>query len=91
MTHFGGSRQTGNLIDRGTNYCWVPGMESIWVEHTSMSDFVDGLVALVDEEYSTMDQLNVAVEQFVLRQGVLCRAVHKIEGMRSSNPNKLLL
>ena len=38
------------------------GMESIWIEHTSMPDFVDGLLALVDEDYSITDQLHDAVE-----------------------------
>ena len=41
MTCFGGSSQAGNLMDGGTCYHWVPGMESIWVEYTSMSDFVN--------------------------------------------------
>ena len=37
-------------------------MESIWIEHTSMPDFVDGLLELVDEDYSTTDQLHDVVE-----------------------------
>ena len=53
-------------MDGETGYLWVPGMERIWVKYTSTLDFNDGLVALVDEEYSTTDQLNVAMEQFVL-------------------------
>ena len=53
-------------MDEETSYLWVPGMERIWVEHMSTLDFNDGLVALVDEEYSTTDQLNVAMAQFVL-------------------------
>ena len=64
-------------------------MESIWAEHTSMTDFVNGLVALVDEEYSTTDQLHEAVEQFVLRQSILCGAVHKGRGV-ATLPNPFL-
>ena len=66
MIHFGGGSQMGNLIDGRTCYCWVSGTESIRIEHTSMPDFVDGLLALVDEKYSTTDQLHEALEQFVL-------------------------
>ena len=62
MTQFGGGSQVGNLMDRKTCYHWVSGMESIWIEHTTMPDFVDGLLALVDEDYSTTDQLHDAVE-----------------------------
>ena len=53
-------------MDGRTCYRWVSGIESIWMEHTSMSDFVDGILALIDEDYSTNDQLHDAVEKFVL-------------------------
>ena len=62
MTRFGGGGQVGNLMNGKTCYRWVSGMESNWIEHTSMADFVDGLPELVDEDYSTTDQLHDAVE-----------------------------
>ena len=62
MTRFGRGSQVGNLMDGKTCYCWVSSIESIWIEHTSIPDFVDGLLALVDEDYSITDQLHDAVE-----------------------------
>ena len=76
QTRFGGTTQGSNLLDEEAHYCWVPGMETTKVEHTSTSDFVDGLLAVVGGKYSTTDQLNVSVEQYMLRQGILCGAVH---------------
>ena len=40
--YFGRGSQAGNLMDGKICYCWVSGMESIWIEHTSMPDFVNG-------------------------------------------------
>ena len=62
MIQFGRSSQVGCLMDGKTCYRWVSGMENIWIEHTSMPDFVDGLLELVDEDYSTTDQLHDVVE-----------------------------
>ena len=44
-----------------TLYRWVPGMENTWVEHTSTTDFVDGLATMVGVDYTTTDLLNIAV------------------------------
>ena len=62
QTRFGGTTQGSNMLDEESQSSWVPGMETTKVEHTSTSDFVDGLLAAVGGEYSTTDQLNVAVE-----------------------------
>ena len=66
QTHFGKSSQGCSLLVGKIHYCWVPGIGSTWVEYTSTSDFVDGLAAMVGGEYSTTDQLNTVVKQYML-------------------------
>ena len=61
-TQFGGSSHGSNLLNGEAHYCWVSGMESTWVEHTSTPDFVNVLAAVVGEQYNITDQLNMAVE-----------------------------
>ena len=79
------------MIVGEVHYHWAPGMEYTLAEHTSTTDFVDSLTTTVVGKYTTMDLLNVAVEQYMLQQSILCRAVHKVENMKNSAPTKLLL
>ena len=91
QTHFGRSSQGRNLLVGETHCHWIPSIQHTQAEHNTTTDFVDGLAITVGGEYTTMDLLNVAVERYMLQQGILCRAVHKLENMKNGNLTKLVI
>ena len=63
----------------------------MWQHHTSTAGFVSGLSAVTGNRGVSTDELNTALEAYLLREALKCGVVRCLRPKRARNPTKLLL